>query len=110
MLLLPARKIATAAAQHLPQNREQIEQLRRHRRARGPRGERLRDASFLLWLNDSAADATCVLPANEWVEAAEVVLSTDLSTAGAVGWGTTVAAGEPVVVPACSLVLLRANR
>src|SRR6185295_1979203 len=46
-------------------------------RSPGPRGEQQLDRSFLIYLN-SAAEATALeIPENAWVQAGEVVLSTD---------------------------------
>ena len=46
-------------------------------RSPGPRGEQLRDTSFMLWLNASAHDCEVTLPLNDWVQQGSVVLSTD---------------------------------
>ena len=46
-------------------------------RSPGPRGEQLHDSSFLLWFHAHADAGKAKLPANEWVRAGEVVLSTD---------------------------------
>jgi glycogen operon protein len=72
-------------------------------RARGPRGEVLRDASFLLWLNGAEDDVACTIPHNEWVPSGEVVLSTD----DELPVGKPVAAGDTITVSAGALVLLR---
>ncbi|RYE78840.1 MAG: glycogen debranching enzyme GlgX, partial [Myxococcales bacterium] len=72
-------------------------------RAPGPRGEEQHDNSFLLWLNGSGYDADCTLPAQDWVQQGEVVLSTDPTLAV----GTPVKAGEKLQVAAHSLVLLQ---
>jgi isoamylase len=45
-------------------------------RARGPRGERVTDDSFLLWLHAGAEDTTVRLPGPPWAEAYAVVLDT----------------------------------
>jgi glycogen operon protein len=71
-------------------------------RAPGPRGEIQRDASFLLWLNGSDSDCPCTLPANPWVPAGAVVLSTDRT----LPTGTAVSAGDQLTVAARSLALL----
>ena len=52
----------------------------------GPRGEQLRDASFVIWLNSSATDVEVTLPHNDWVHSGEVILATD----------STIPAGTPV--------------
>ena len=73
-------------------------------RAPGPRGETLRDASFLIWFHAHPEPGKAVLPANDWVAAGEVVLSTDPAhTAGA-----TVAAGDVLDLAPRTLVVLRA--
>jgi glycogen debranching enzyme GlgX len=69
----------------------------------GPRGELLRDSSFLLWLNASAEERRVVLPENQWVHHGEVVLSTDPD----VPVDLRVVAGEELVVAARSLLLLQ---
>jgi isoamylase len=45
-------------------------------RARGPRGERVTDDSFLLWLHAGEEDRTVHLPGPPWADAYEVVLDT----------------------------------
>ena len=72
-------------------------------RSPGPRGEQLRDASFLLWLNAQDSDCEVQLPVNEWVSEGELVLSTDPEHR----IGTQVAAGGKLLLRARSLVLLR---
>ncbi len=72
-------------------------------RSPGPRGEQLTDSSFMLWFNASAEDVEVHLPANEWVHAGEVVLSTNAS----LPVGTPVEAGAVVVVQARSVLVLR---
>jgi glycogen operon protein len=72
-------------------------------RAPGPRGERQRDSSFLLWLNGSPDTADVDLPVNEWVRRGEVVISTDEK----LPVGTPVEAGETITLAARSLVLIR---
>jgi glycogen operon protein len=71
-------------------------------RSPGPRGEQQRDSSFLIWLNGSAEDVEVRLPENEWVQTGTVVLSTDEKLTP----GTTVSAGESLVLTAQSLVVL----
>ena len=46
-------------------------------RSPGPQGEQLHDRSFLLWLNAQGQPCDITLPENAWVDAGEVVLSTD---------------------------------
>ncbi|MBD8870054.1 glycogen debranching protein GlgX [Nocardioides donggukensis] len=72
-------------------------------RSPGPRGEQLRDKSFMIWLNASPEVVDVMLPENEWVNAGEVVLSTDpgLPT------GKPVTAGEKITVDARTVVVLR---
>ena len=72
-------------------------------RSPGPRGEQQRDRSFLLWLNARGEPCDVHLPENEWVEAGEVVLSTD----PAHPVGTQVKAGSGLALSPRSLVLLR---
>ncbi|MDO7868384.1 glycogen debranching protein GlgX [Nocardioides jiangxiensis] len=74
-------------------------------RAPGPRGEVLRDASFLLWLNGSEHDCACDLPPNKWIQAGTVVLSTD----PLLPVGTEVFAGRTITLASHSLVLLQAD-
>jgi len=73
-------------------------------RAPGSRGEELRDASFLMWFNAHPEPGKAVLPANEWVSAGEVVLSTDDSHPV----GEQVAAGDTLYLEPRTLVVLRA--
>ncbi|MGZ4477258.1 MAG: glycogen debranching protein GlgX [Nocardioidaceae bacterium] len=72
-------------------------------RAPGPRGEELRDASFLLWFNAHPAPGKATLPANEWVHAGEVVLSTDSGHPV----GERLAAGEVITIEPRSMIVLR---
>jgi pullulanase/glycogen debranching enzyme len=72
-------------------------------RSPGPRGEQQRDASFLIWLNGSSEDCEVCLPENAWVQSGSVVLSTDQK----LGTGTSVRAGETVLLSAESLVVLQ---
>ncbi|HET8603080.1 MAG TPA: glycogen debranching protein GlgX [Marmoricola sp.] len=72
-------------------------------RAPGPHGEQLQDSAFLLWLNGSPEDCTVVLPANDWLPAGVVVLSTDAKLTV----GTRVEAGQGLEVAARALVLLQ---
>ena len=55
-----------------------------------------------IWLNGSAEDVEIRLPENEWVQTGTVVLSTDEKLTP----GTTVSAGESLVLTAQSLVVL----
>src|SRR5215210_6959452 len=72
-------------------------------RSPGPRGEQQRDSSFLIWLNGSPDDCEVRLFKNSWVQSGSVVLSTD----DKLGAGTTVRAGEALVLRAQSLVVLQ---
>ncbi len=72
-------------------------------RAPGPRGERLRDASFLLWFHAGPEPGTVVLPVNEWLRHGEVVLSTDSRHPV----GEKVEAGDRLAVGPRSLIVLR---
>ena len=72
-------------------------------RAPGPRGERLSDASFMLWFNAHPEPGKATLPENEWVRSGEVVLSTD-STHPV---GEVVAAGHVIDIEPRSVIVLR---
>jgi glycogen debranching enzyme GlgX len=72
-------------------------------RAPGPRGEQLRDSSFLLWFNAHGEPGKAKLPANQWVSTGEVVLSTD--TAHPVG--ERLSAGEVIDIEPRSVIVVR---
>ncbi|HET7350165.1 MAG TPA: glycogen debranching protein GlgX [Marmoricola sp.] len=72
-------------------------------RSPGPRGEQVRDTSFLLWVNGSPHDSPVVHPNNKWVQHGRVALS----TAPGVPDGTHVTAGDTLPLQARSLVLLQ---
>ena len=72
-------------------------------RSPGPRGEQQRDSSFMIWLNSSADAIDVSMPENQWVQAGEVVLSTD----PAHPQGTPVTAGDVLHLDARSVVVLR---
>jgi pullulanase/glycogen debranching enzyme len=72
-------------------------------RSPGPRGEQLRDSSFVIWLNASSDDVEVRLPENAWVHKGEVVLS----TCGITPVGTPVASGQSLVQGARSVLVLR---
>jgi len=72
-------------------------------RSPGPRGEQIRDASFLIWFNGSDADCEVRLPENAWVQTGTVVMSTD----DQVATGTSLRAGEAFDLCAQSLVVLQ---
>jgi glycogen debranching enzyme GlgX len=72
-------------------------------RSPGPRGEQIRDASFLIWFNGSGADCEVRLPENAWVHTGTVVMSTD----DQVATGTKLRAGEAFDLRAQSVVVLQ---
>jgi glycogen operon protein len=72
-------------------------------RAPGPRGERLHDASFLLWFNARAESVAATLPERDCLRHAEVVLRTDPGHAA----GDRFGAGESIELAARSVVVLR---
>ncbi|MCK9824193.1 glycogen debranching protein GlgX [Nocardioides cavernae] len=72
-------------------------------RSPGPRGEQVRDQSFMIWLNAGGDDVELVLPANQWVHHGEVVLSTNADIA----LGTPVVAGSSLELQAHSVLVLR---
>jgi glycogen debranching enzyme GlgX len=72
-------------------------------RSPGPRGEQQVDRSFMIWLNSGADAAELHVPENDWVQAGEVVLSTD----AALREGSTVKAGEDLTLAARSVLVLR---
>ena len=69
----------------------------------GPRGEQIRDTSFMIWLNAGADDVTLTFPENQWVHHGEVVLSTNTGLAV----GTPVVAGGSLELQAHSVLVLR---
>jgi glycogen operon protein len=71
----------------------------------GPCGEQLIDNSFLLWLNSDADPMEVTLPANEWVQTGEVVLSTD----PAHPVGSEVKAGQELTVAGRTVLLIRST-
>ncbi|HET7386103.1 MAG TPA: glycogen debranching protein GlgX [Nocardioidaceae bacterium] len=72
-------------------------------RAPGPRGEQVRDASFLLWLHADAEPGKVALPSDHWPGPGEVVLSTDAGRPV----GERLSAGRRIDVGARSVVVLR---
>ncbi|GAA5117970.1 glycogen debranching protein GlgX [Alloalcanivorax gelatiniphagus] len=72
-------------------------------RSPGPRGEQVRDQSFVIWLNSGADDVELTFPSNKWVHRGEVVLSTN----AALAVGTTVEAGGTLALQARSVLVLR---
>ena len=75
-------------------------------RSPGPRGEQLRDSSFVIWLNASSQDVEVRLPENDWVHKGEVVVSTCPDNP----IGTPVSSGGTLVQQARSVVVLREVR
>jgi glycogen operon protein len=71
----------------------------------GPCGEQLIDSSFLIWSSASADPVHLVLPQNEWVQAGEVVLSTDPD----IPVGSTVKAGEELTLAGRSTLVVRST-
>jgi glycogen operon protein len=69
----------------------------------GPCGEQQLDNSFVLWFNSSAEPLELTLPENEWVQAGEVVLSTDES----LPVGTGVKAGQALTLGARTVLVIR---
>ena len=72
-------------------------------RAPGPRGEQQVDHSFMLWFNAGWLPQAVHLPENDWVQAGEVVLSTDVK----LPQGTRVDAGMRISIGRRSVVVLR---
>jgi glycogen operon protein len=72
-------------------------------RSPGPRGEQLDDASFMLWFNSGAKPQRIELPENDWVQAGEVVLSTDFK----LPVGTPIKAGDRLSLGRHTVVVLR---
>jgi len=72
-------------------------------RSPGPHGEQMIDASFVLWFNASDKPLTIVLPQNDWVQAGEVVLSTDVRMPA----GTPVKAGDRIRVGRHTIVVIQ---
>jgi glycogen operon protein len=71
----------------------------------GQHGERLNDATFLLWFHAGQEPIEVVLPRNEWVEHGEVVLSTD----PAHEVGKPVQAGDTLTLDGRSVLVLRST-
>ena len=72
-------------------------------RSPGPHGEQQVDKSFMIYLNSGARQVTVEVPANDWVQAGEVVLSTDAE----LPIGTPVKAGDRLTLGGRSLMVLR---
>jgi glycogen operon protein len=71
----------------------------------GPCGEQLIDSSFLFWLNSADEPLEMTLPANEWVQTGEVVLSTD----DANPVGTPVKAGQDFTLGGRAVLVVRST-
>ena len=71
-------------------------------RARGPRGEAQRDASFLLWCHAGAVPVRARLPWRDKLTQLDVALSTDPAHAV----GTAVGGGSELVLDARSVLVL----
>ena len=69
----------------------------------GPRGEQVRDKSFMIWLNAGTDDVKLTLPDNQWVHHGEVVLSTNAELA----IGSSILAGSSLELQAQSVLVLR---
>ncbi len=72
-------------------------------RAPGPRGELVRDASFLVWLHAGPDEAVLALPENAWVWEGEIVLSTDPGHLV----GSKVFAGDTLTLAPRTVVVIR---
>jgi glycogen debranching enzyme GlgX len=72
-------------------------------RSPGPHGEQQVDKSFMIYLNSGARQVTVEVPANDWVQAGEVVLSTEAE----LPIGTPVKAGDRLTLGGRSLMVLR---
>ncbi|WP_460735764.1 glycogen debranching protein GlgX [Nocardioides ginkgobilobae] len=72
-------------------------------RAPGPRGEQQVDRSFMMWFNAGWLPQAVHLPENDWVQAGEVVLSTDAK----LSVGARVDAGGRIAIGRRSVVVLR---
>ena len=72
-------------------------------RAPGPRGQQQVDTSFMLWFNSGWLPQRVELPENDWVQAGEVVLSTDVK----LPLGTQVKAGDRISIGRRTVVVLR---
>ncbi|MHB8340485.1 MAG: glycogen debranching protein GlgX [Mycobacteriales bacterium] len=80
-------------------------------RTRGARGERVTDASFLLWLHAGAEDTTVTLPGSPWSEGYALLL--DTAAENLAGFpdrpGGRLAPGQALAVASRSVVLLQAR-
>ncbi|CAI9404779.1 Glycogen operon protein GlgX [Nocardioides sp. T2.26MG-1] len=72
-------------------------------RSPGPRGEQQVDKTFVLWFNSDWLPQRVTLPENDWVQAGEVVLSTDFK----LPVGTPVKAGDRLSIGRRTVVVFR---
>lgn len=72
-------------------------------RSPGRRGEQQHDKSFMVWLHSGAEPVEIHLATNEWVQAGEVVISTDLAHEE----GTILSAGTTFTLAGHSVLVLR---
>jgi glycogen debranching enzyme GlgX len=72
-------------------------------RSPGPHGEQQVDKSFMIYLNSGPRPVAVEVPLNDWVQAGEVVLSTDVR----LPTGTPVKAGDRLSLGSRSLMVLR---
>ncbi len=72
-------------------------------RAPGPRGEQQVDKSFMLWFNSDWLPQRIAVPEQDWVQAGEVVLSTDFK----LPIGTHVKAGDRLSIGRRTVVVFR---
>jgi glycogen operon protein len=72
-------------------------------RSPGPRGEQQVDKSFLIYLNSGHKPARLEIPEQTWVQAGEVVLSTDFK----LPVGTPVKVGDRISLGSRSVLVLR---
>jgi glycogen operon protein len=72
-------------------------------RSPGPRGEQQVDSSFAMFFNCGARAAEVTIPENDWVQAGEIVVSTDPKHPV----GTPVKAGDQLRLGGRSVVVMR---
>jgi glycogen operon protein len=77
-------------------------------RTRGPRGERIIDDSFLLWLHGGGEPLVVRLPGAPWAKEYERIVDTAAEPAMTTGPPLHFMPGDPLGVAARSVVLLRA--
>jgi isoamylase len=78
-------------------------------RHRGPRGELIVDASYLLILNSADGAVDFMLPGLPWSARYQVVIDTT-EVGGDDGWSSSVDAGTSIAVEARSVLLLKVER